>query len=174
MDNNDAARVVRSITIRCGADEAYNYWHELQNLPRFMTYVESVEARPGGRSHWKVRGPMGMDVEWDAEIILDKPNRVIVWRSDEDTRFENAGSVQFTPVPDGRGTVVRVEMRYDPRGGTFTNALSKLFGVDVGQKISHDLRNFKQLMELGEVTQSDASIHREKHPAQPDVTRRVA
>jgi len=163
---DNGTSVVRSITINCSPAEAYSYWRP-ENLYRFMTYVDEVTDLGNGMTHWKVQGPAGMDVEWDAEIVLDEPNRVIAWRSIGETQFENSGSVQFTDAPGGRGTKVRVEMLYDPTGGGFTTAISKLFGVDVGSQITHDLRNFKQLIEIGEVTHSDASIHRSKHPARP-------
>ncbi len=34
-------------------------------------------------------------------------------------------------------------------------------------QVDGDLRRFKQVLELGEVVHSDASIHRGLHPAQP-------
>ena len=43
--------------------------------------------------------------------------------------------------------------------------------VEVGPAVKNlkrgDLRRFKQVMELGEVVQSDASIHKGAHPARP-------
>jgi uncharacterized membrane protein len=166
-DDKSGTKLVRSVTVDCEPQAAYSYWRDLQNLPRIMTYVDSVRETESGRTHWVVRGPAGVAVEWDADIIWDEPNRSIAWRSVGSTKFENSGLVRFRLASGKPGTIIRVEMEYDPAGGAFTNAVSKLLGVDVGMKISHDLRNFKQLMEVGEVTQSDASIHRDKHPARP-------
>jgi hypothetical protein len=75
--------------------------------------------------------------------------------------------VEFERASGGRGTVVRVDMRYAPRGGAIGTAIAKLFGKAPRQLIENDLRRFKQVMELGEVVHSDASIHRGMHPAQP-------
>jgi uncharacterized membrane protein len=92
---------------------------------------------------------------------------VIAWQSDKGSTFENAGSVRFESAPGGRGTMVRVEMDIAPYGGALQAIAGRILGTDIGMRIQHDLRNFKQMMELGEVTESDASIHSGMHPAQP-------
>jgi uncharacterized membrane protein len=49
----------------------------------------------------------GKTVEWDAEIIEAQENRMLSWRSLAGNDVDSAGSVWFTPVPGGQGTVVR-------------------------------------------------------------------
>ena len=60
-----------------------------------------------------------------------------------------------------------VEMRYAPPGGRVGAALLKLFRKEPGQQVIDDLRRFKQVMEIGEVVHSDASIERGVAAAQP-------
>jgi uncharacterized membrane protein len=60
-----------------------------------------------------------------------------------------------------------VDLSYDPPAGTVGTTLAKLFGREPSQEISSDLRRLKQVLETGEVVQSDASIHRGLHPARP-------
>ena len=160
-------RVSRSIIVDRPVEEVYRFWHDFGNLPKFMTFLESVESTGDRRSHWTANGPAGAQVEWDADIVVDEPNREIAWRSAEGAPFKNSGSVRFEPAPGNRGTLVRVEMEYAPFGVVFPSVMGKMLGVDVGQRIQHDLRNFKQVLELGEVTRSDASIHAAMHPARP-------
>jgi uncharacterized membrane protein len=162
-----ATKVVKTIIVNRSPEEAYGFWHNLENLPKFMTYLESVGKTGDRRTHWRAKGPAGTTVEWDAETLVDEPNRAIAWRSVEGSKFENAGSVKFEKAPGNRGTLVRVEMDYAPSGGTVASTVGKILGTDIGQRINHDLRNFKQMLELGEVTQSDASIHESMHAAQP-------
>ena len=38
---------------------------------------QRVENRGNKRSHWVARAPLGMSVEWDAEIITDHTNEAI-------------------------------------------------------------------------------------------------
>jgi len=158
-------KVIKTIIVDCSPEVAYNFWHELDNLPKFMTYLKSVSPTADRRSHWIAKGPGGMEVEWDAETTFDVPNQEIGWHSTEGN-FKHTGCVRFEEAPGARGTLVRVEMDYG-RTGALASAMSAILGADLGRRISHDLRNFKQVIELGEVTQSDASIHEGAHPAQP-------
>ena len=59
--------VQRSITIHRSPEEIYRFWHDFQNLPRFMSHIESVQSVGDRRSHWRAKAPMGTTVEWDAE-----------------------------------------------------------------------------------------------------------
>jgi uncharacterized membrane protein len=158
--------VRRSITVNRSPEEVYAFWHDFENLPRFMAHLESVKGS-NGRSHWRAKGPAGTSVEWDAEVVVDHPNEVIAWRSLPNATVPNYGSVQFVRAPRGRGTEVHVELFYDPPGGKVGSAIAKLFGKDPTQQIKGDLRRFKQVLETGEVVHSDASIHEGLHPARP-------
>ncbi len=165
--NKKATRAARAIGIDRSPEEAYRFWRNFENLPTFMTYLESVRSTGDRRSHWVANGPMGSKIEWDAEVVSDEPNRLISWRSVNGATFPNTGSVRFESAPGGRGTVVKAELNYAPQGGPLDSAIGSIIGEDIGSRIQHDLRNFKQMLELGEVTQSDASIHSGMHPAHP-------
>lgn len=160
-------RVRRSVTVNRSPEEAYRFWRDFGNLPRFMRHLESVEVLEGGRSRWRATAPAGRTVEWEAELVEDRPNEVIAWRSLPGADVDNAGVVRFVPAPGGRGTEVRVELEYRPPGGKVGQLAAKLFGEEPAQQVSGDLRRFKQVLETGEVVQSDASVHGEPHPAQP-------
>jgi uncharacterized membrane protein len=160
-------RVTKTIIVNRSPEEVYRFWRDLANLPTFMKHLESVQVTGDNRSHWKATGPGGKTVEWDAEIVEDQPNTRIAWRSLEGSDIDNSGSVQFERASGGRGTLVRVELRYTPPGGVVSATLAKLFGEEPGQQVDGDLRAFKQVLETGEVVKSDASIHRGMHVAQP-------
>lgn len=162
-------RVQKSITVNRPPEELYRFWRNFENLPRFMRHLESVQVMGETRSHWRAKAPIGTRVEWDAEIINDRPHELIAWRSREGADVDNAGSVHFKRAPGGRGTEVRVEMQYIPPGGVIGATLAKLFGEAPEQQVSEDLRRFKQVMEVGEVVQSEATARR-RGPAQPPAT----
>ena len=46
-----------------------------------MRHLAQVTETAAGMSYWVARGPGGIRVEWDAEIINEVPNRLIGWRS---------------------------------------------------------------------------------------------
>src|SRR5919112_57352 len=159
--------VTHNITIRRPRSEVYGFWHNFENLPRFMAHLESVQVLDERRSHWKAKAPAGTTVEWEAETIEDRPNERIAWRSLPDASIPNSGSVEFRDAPGDRGTEIKVELRYQPPGGKLGSLIAKLFGEEPEQQVKSDLRRFKQVMEIGEVVHSDASVHRGMHPAQP-------
>lgn len=161
--------VRKSITVKRPPEEVYRFWHDFQNLPRFMSHLESVQVTGEGRSHWKAKAPAGTTVEWDAEVIDDRPNELIAWRSLEGADVDNTGSVRFEPAPGGRGTEIHVELRYDAPGGRVGAAIAKLFGEEPAQQVQDDLRAFKQVMETGEVVRSDGSLRGrlKQRPARP-------
>ncbi|MCF0093743.1 SRPBCC family protein [Micromonospora sp. MH99] len=154
------ARVIRmeiAVTVNRSPAEAYRFWRDVENLPKFMAHLESVRADDLRRSHWVARGPAGRHIEWDAEIIDDQPNRSLTWRSLPGARVANAGRVRFVPAPGDRGTEVRVQLRYAPPAGALGRAVAKLFGEEPEQQVRDDLRRFKQVLEAGEVVRSEGS-----------------
>jgi uncharacterized membrane protein len=159
--------VREAITVQRPREEVYRFWHDFSNLPRFMEHLESVEVLDEGRSHWKAKAPVGSSVEWDAEIVSERDGEFIAWRSLQNADVSNRGSVRFEDAPGNRGTEVHVELEYEPPGGRLGAIVAKLFGEEPGQQVRGDLRRFKQVMELGEVVQSDASLHKGAHPARP-------
>lgn len=143
-------KVEKSVTIDRSPEELFSYWRNFENLPRFMDHLESVRTTGDKRSHWVAKAPAGTTVEWDAEVINEKPNELIAWRSLEGADVDNAGSVRFERAAGERGTTVRVTLEYDPPGGAIGAAIAKLFGEAPDQQIQEDLRRFKQVMEAGE------------------------
>jgi uncharacterized membrane protein len=160
-------RTTKVISINRSPDEVYAFWRAYENLPRFMRHLESVQSISGNRTRWRVSGPGSTMFEWEAETVEDEPGRRIVWRSVPGSEVHNAGVVTFEPGPGGRGTVVRVEVNDDPPGGAIGKAIAKLVGKDAEQMLDDDLRALKQVLETGEVVNSDASIHRRMHAARP-------
>jgi uncharacterized membrane protein len=144
-------RVEKAVTVNAPAEQVYTFWRNFSNLPRFMHNLEAVEVRDEKRSRWVAKGPAGKDVEWEAEIINEIPNELIGWRSVDGSEVDNAGSVHFKQVPGGRGTEVKVVLRYDPPAGKLGATVSKLLGEDPAANVHEDLRRLKMLLETGEI-----------------------
>jgi uncharacterized membrane protein len=157
MRRKRVIEVRKTITVNRQPHEVYAFWHDFENLPRFMSHLESVEITGQGRSHWKARAPAGRTVEWDAIIVDDQPNQRIAWETVAGSGIDHAGSVRFQPAPGDRGTEVRVELRYAPPAGRLGATFAKLFGEEPEQQIRGDLRAFKSVMETGEIARASAS-----------------
>jgi uncharacterized membrane protein len=149
-----AVKVERSVTIEKPRAELFAFWRDFENLPRFMEHLVSVRVESPTRSRWKAKAPAGRTVEWDAEIVNEVPNEIIAWKSVGEPDVSNAGSVNFSDAPGGRGTIVRVTLDYEPPAGRVGAALSHFFSEEPDHQIREDLRKFKQLMETGEITTS--------------------
>jgi uncharacterized membrane protein len=152
-------KIEKSVIIDKPVEELFRFWHNFENLPRFLSHLESVRAIGGhaGRlSHWIARLPAGMKVEWDAEIINEAPNELIAWRSLDGAHVPNAGSVRFERMQNGQGSEVKIALEYAPPVGKIGSFVAKLFGEDPERRVAEDLRRFKQLMETGRITPAAA------------------
>jgi uncharacterized membrane protein len=153
LGGSAGVHVDESITINKPISELYRFWRNLENLPRFMSHLESVERVTDTLSRWRAKGPAGGDVEWNAEIINEVPDQVIGWRSIEGSDVVSAGSVNFDQVAGG--TRVHVRLQYSPPGGKLGAAVARMMGSDPATQIREDLRRFKQMLETGEVTPNE-------------------
>jgi uncharacterized membrane protein len=146
---NLGVKVDRGVLVEAPPERVYAAWRHLENLPKFMSTLQRVEVLDDTRSHWTAKAPGGATVEWDAQIINEKPNELIAWRSLPNRLVEHAGSVRFEPTADRRSTLVRVSLQYNPPGGAFTHAVAGLFSADPERQIQDDLLAFKRAIESG-------------------------
>ena len=147
VPSGKGTKVEKNITLMVPPSQVYAFWRRLENLPRFMTHLESVTQIDAARSHWVVKGPAGKSVQWDAEIIEDRPNELISWRSLPGSEVDNAGSVWFTSMSNNTGTIVKVALKYSPPAGMLGIAIAKLWGDDAATGIEEDLQRLKSLLE---------------------------
>lgn len=138
-------RVEKSIRVAAPVDEVYRFWRDFENFPRFMENVEQVQVLGDGKlSHWKLKGPMGATVEYDAEMTQDEPNKAIGWNS-QGGSLESTGAVTFTPTGDN--TQVHVVMQwYDPPAGPLGEAASHIL-QNPYRMLEEDLQRLKDLVE---------------------------
>jgi len=152
VGHGQGIKVISSIIIDRPASELYRYWRDLDNLPKFMSQIDSIESSGNGHSHWVLKPVAGKKISWDAEIINDVDGELIAWRSLPGADIDHAGSVHFEPAPGGRGTLVKVTTEYRPPAGKLGAVAAELFGVAPDQVVKSDLRRFKQLVEAGEIS----------------------
>lgn len=152
---NQSIKVEKTVTIDKSAEELYRFWHDFENLPRFMKHLKDVKVHNDKRSHWTTSGPLGTSIEWDANIIEDRPNELIAWASVAGADVDNSGSIRFQQAPGNRGTEVKVVTEYNPPGGAIGATIAKLFGEEPRQQIGDDTRRFKMLMEAGEIATTE-------------------
>ena len=140
--------VAHYLEVNVPAAKAYAWWRGLTNLPSIMPDVESVEPVSGDTAvtHWKVSGPLGKTVEWDAKIVEDVTDTRIAWASVDSSGLEvkNSGAVRFDD--HGGTTGVEVSLNYDPPAGILGDAIAKVF-ADPQKKVEEALAAFKTTIE---------------------------
>ena len=152
------AEVVQSMSVLAPRADVYAFWRRLENLPRFMEHLRSVEALSETRSRWTAKGPGPLpDVTWEAEVVEDVPDERIVWRSRPGSEVDNAGHVRFTDGPDGF-TEVHVRIAYRPPAGPVGMAVARWLGPALGSSVRQDIARFKHLLEAGEVPRNDPRV----------------
>lgn len=172
-NGHEGILVERAVTVNRPKEELYRKWRDFENLPSFMEHLESVQVddADSGRSHWVAKGPLGKNIEWDAEVIEERENELLVWKSLPGSLVESMGRVEFVDAPGGRGTIVHVVLQYNPPAGSMGAAFAKLFGKEPGTQVKEDLRHFKQIMETGEIPTVEGQSSGREIADQASVTR---
>lgn len=139
-------RLDETVTVNAPVSEVYSFWRNLENLPEFMEHLEQVKVIDSRRSHWVAAVPGGIRIEWDAEIVGERENEYIAWRSLPYSDIDTRGSVEFSEAPGHRGTVIRVIMQYD-LPGIGVGAVTRLLEHVTFRQLRGELLKFKELMD---------------------------
>jgi uncharacterized membrane protein len=148
-----------SMIVNTSQQEAFRFWRNFENFPLFMHHLESVNNTSGRRSRWVALGPMGTRIEWEAEIINERENEEIQWRSLPGSDIDIDGQVRFSQAPGGRGTMIRVYSHLVPPAGALGRAVANIFGKNPEFLMRQDLRRLKALMETGEIPTIEGQTH---------------
>jgi uncharacterized membrane protein len=147
-----------SVLLNCEPSRAYQFWRRLENLPQFMHHLHSVNVLDNRRSRWTAYGPANSLIEWTAEIVAERDNEIIAWRSIEGSEVQVDGSVEFRTAGN-RGTIVDATIQYRPLAGVLGSRVARSFGKDPAFLMEQDLRRFKALIEAGEIPTVEGQSH---------------
>lgn len=129
-----------SIDVRVPVRMAYNQWTQFESFPRFMEGVQRVERSQSNMTHW-VTTSGGATREFDAEILEQRPDERLVWRSLDTPR--HSGAVTFQPRGDDL-TRVELTIDFDPQG--LMERAADAVGM-VRRRVHADLKCFKEFIE---------------------------
>ena len=156
-----------AVTIDRSATDVYSFLRNPANLTRFLSNVDSVQVRGDGRAELAIKGPVGPKFRCRATIIDSQPGESLNWivTTEAGDPF-CGGTMRLSQAPGERGTEVHLALdgMMSPSGGGIGGSIVRLW---TRESLRNDLRRLKQVLEVGEVTKSDASVHRGMHPARP-------
>lgn len=135
--------------MKAPVQDVFRYWSNFENFPNFMQNIEEVRMTGEDTSHWKVKGPLGASVEFDAKTTEMNPDRGIGWNT-VDGQVMTSGEVKFEEVLPDR-TRVELTMNYaDPPGGKVGEVVADILS-DPEKRTREDLENFAGIVERGEL-----------------------
>jgi uncharacterized membrane protein len=142
------------VEVQAPLQDVFTYWSNFENFPNFMSNIEEVRMTGQDTSHWRVKGPLGKSVEFDAKTTEMDPSRGIGWNT-VDGEIMTSGEVRLDEVSPGR-TRVEVTMNYaDPPGGKVGEAVANVLS-DPEKSMKEDLQNFSRIVERGELGGSES------------------
>jgi uncharacterized membrane protein len=129
-----------SVDVEVPVRMAYNQWTQFESFPRFMDSVIRVDRLQSTMTHWVTRCG-GVSREFDAEIMEQRPDEHLAWRS-LDTPC-HSGTVTFLPRGDDL-TRVTVSVEFAPQG--IVERAGHASGA-VRRMVQADLNSFKDFIE---------------------------
>jgi uncharacterized membrane protein len=133
-------RIEKEIEVDRPLSTVYNQWTQFEEFPHFMSGVKEVRQVDDTHLHWHA-DVGGRELEWDAEITEQEPDKRISWKSI--SGVTNAGTVRFDGIGAGR-TRVRLWMSYEPDGPT--EHIGAALGV-MERQVQTTVEEFKKFIE---------------------------
>lgn len=143
-----AVDLQKTLHIRAPVEEVFRFWSDVENFPHFMRNVIDVADQGNGTSRWKVAGPGGLPVAWEAEITEYVENELVAWETTAGHGVSHAGLIRFEPVGEDETRLV-LRLSYNPPGGALGHAVASLFGADAKTELDEDLARLKTMIETG-------------------------
>jgi uncharacterized membrane protein len=129
------------IEVDTPVDLAWQLWSDLEVMPRWMKWIDSVhilEENPS-LSRWKLASS-GFEFSWLSRIVKLVPRQIIQWQSVDG--LPNRGAVRF--YDRHQSTIVRLTVAY-AIPGILGKIMDNLFlGKIVESTIQADLVRFKE------------------------------
>jgi uncharacterized membrane protein len=119
---------------------AYNQWTQFEGFPRFMPGVLRVDRPQSALTHWVTRC-WGATREFDAEIVMQRPDERVTWRSL--ARPLHTGTVTFHSLGAER---CRVTLRIDFVPTGMAERIGDRLGM-VRRRVHADVDGFKEYIE---------------------------
>ena len=134
------SRIVEELEVAVPVRVAYNQWTRFESYPRFMAGIDRVVQVEDRTLEWTAT-IAGVIKHWRAEIVEQRPDQLVSWRSAEGAR--NDGEVRFASLGPER-TMVQVRLDVEPEG--FVERAADALGV-VERRVRGDLERFRELIE---------------------------
>ena len=148
--------VRKTLRIHAPVPDVFGALRDCESFPGLMRNVQAVERRPDGSTHWKIAGPLGIAIEWQAVTTQLEDGRLLAWRTLEDSPLQHSGLAHFEP--EEGGTRLQVDLWYRPPTGRLGHALAQLLGADPKSELDADLLRLKTYLETERPARDAAAV----------------
>jgi uncharacterized membrane protein len=147
-------RIARIVQIGASVRDVYEAWRRVEDFPRFLHYVKTVDRDGRGQTSWEASLIPGKRLRWQACVTEDVPNTRIRWQSTSGVKLQ--GLTEFIPAEGG--CVVLVVFEFEPPLGILGEVGSVL--LDVEARLEDELERIKLRVEGGAVAKALAGARR--------------
>lgn len=134
------SRIIEDIEVDVPVSVTYNQWTQFESFSKFMEGVDRVAQLNDTTLEWTAT-IAGKTKHWRAEIVEQRPDELISWRSIDGT--QNDGVVRFEPLGPSRTRIV-LQLDIEPEG--FVEKAGDALGV-VERRVRGDLERFRDFIE---------------------------
>jgi len=134
------SRIIDSIEVDAPVRVAYDQWTQFESFPQFMEGVERVVQLDDKTLEWTAN-IAGKVKHWRAEILEQRPDQVVSWRSTEGA--QNDGQVRFEPLGPAR-TRITLQLDVEPEG--LVEKAGDALGI-VERRVKADLERYRDFVE---------------------------
>ncbi|MET8835893.1 SRPBCC family protein [Micromonospora sp. NPDC004540] len=145
-----------SVTIERRVADVFNFYRDFRNLPRFLGDVMASEQIGPATFRWTIRGPLGVRLRSTVRLTEERTNQLLQYETASAPGVRTHWTVRFTPGSDPGRTEVH-EVLKTPFGRLGRIALT-LVGKPPAAEVAANLRRLKQLLETGEVTDTEHAV----------------
>ena len=134
------SRIIEEIEVDVPTTVAYDQWTQFESFPLFMEGIERVIQLDDTTLEWTA-SIAGKVKHWRAEIVEQRPDDMIAWRSIEGA--QNDGQVMFEPIGPNR-TGITLQLDVEPEG--LVEKAGDALGI-VERRVRGDLERFRDYIE---------------------------
>jgi uncharacterized membrane protein len=131
-----------AIDVSVPVEVAYNQWTQFEEFPKFMFRVERIEQKDDTHLIWHEK-IWGVRRQWEAEIVEQRPNERIVWKSLSGP--QHVGVINFHRLHDPRLSRVQVNLDFQPTGLIEKTGRGWRAAI---RALDTDLQRFKAFVEM--------------------------
>jgi len=142
---------VYSTTINKSPLEVQSILEIVENLPLFFEFLESVHVVESNRSEWHFRNKLQPDVKVSIRMRTSPIESGWIWEPEDNAHIKYLVAMTSEPAQADRGTVVRMQVKYESLAAEIAAKFEKLFGDDAEMIAKKNLQRFKAFCETGNI-----------------------